>query len=103
MNEALIFVLIACGALFGFYCIGYADGKVHPLEPVEGAADKWYCEDHPEHLMGHNGCGGAGVPEHARIPLLLHLLRMERQKVREANRMRDDVVAAARRQAKERQ
>ncbi len=60
------------------------------------AEDNWYCEEHPQHLMGHDGCKGAGIPECARIPMFLHIIRLLKQEVREASRFRDDAVAQAR-------
>lgn len=59
---------------------------------VQDDQEKWYCESHPEHEMGHDGCGGAGILECARIPMLAHLLRIARQETREACLFRDDVI-----------
>jgi hypothetical protein len=55
----------------------------------------WYCESHPEHEMGHDGCHGAGILECARVPLLANYLRLAKQEIREVDRFRDDVVAVA--------
>lgn len=69
---------------------------------VTGDIDgEWYCEVHPEHLMGHNGCTGAGIIESARIFMLVTHLQAARQEAREAKWLRDDVVAQIRRSKKE--
>lgn len=65
------------------------------------ARDEWYCEDHPEHEMGHDGCKGAGVPESCRLGLQTHHLRFAKQDAREAEKMRDDMASHARRLASE--
>lgn len=44
---------------------------------------KWYCEEHPDKDMGHDGCSGAGVLESARIPLLVLRNRLLKQELRE--------------------
>lgn len=56
--------------------------------PSEGAgsrekADDWICERHPWLPMGHEGCGGAGCPPDAAIPLLRNEIRLLRQELRE--------------------
>lgn len=62
-----------------------------PGEPVAEKSD-WYCETHPEHEMGHEGCGGAGVLDEARIALLANQIRLLKQEVRETAAFRDDVI-----------
>ncbi len=47
---------------------------------------RWWCEDHPEKEMGHEGCNGAGVPDNARIHMLVHRRRLAEQELREAKR-----------------
>lgn len=78
--------------------------RAHGIAPAGGIGGEingdWYCEDHPQHLMGHNGCMGAGIIESARIPMLSRLLKIAQQQAREANQMRDDVVAQVRRSKK---
>jgi len=71
---------------------------VQPGERGEGG--DWYCEDHPEHLMGHDGCNGMGIIESARIPMFVALLKSARQHAREAEQFRDDVVAQVRNRLK---
>jgi hypothetical protein len=63
------------------------------------AAHDWYCERHPEQPMGHGGCRGAGIPECARIHVLLNQIRLLKQEIREAGMVRDEMAFAARRAA----
>lgn len=44
---------------------------------------KWYCEEHLDKDMGHDGCSGAGVLESARVPLLTLRNRLLKQELRE--------------------
>lgn len=71
---------------------GYARGLA-----AQGSesGEAWYCEAHPMELMGHGGCGGAGVLDCARAGLLANQLRLAQQEAREAGRFRDDVCARA--------
>jgi hypothetical protein len=69
---------------------------VHEMPIAADDNDAWFCEEHPQHLMGHDGCTGAGVPQSARILILLNMLRLSEQRVREANRMRDEMASHAR-------
>lgn len=55
----------------------------------------WYCEEHPQHLMGHHGCTGAGIIESARIPMFVALLKTARQEAREAEQFRDHSIRLA--------
>ena len=68
---------------------------INPGDTEAGPEGEWYCETHPDQLMGHAGCGGAGIPACARISCLMNQLRLAKQEVREANRIRDEVAAAA--------
>lgn len=63
--------------------------------------DAWYCEQHPQFFMGHDGCRGAGILGQARVSMFLNLLRLSEQRVREAEMMRDEMAAAARRLARQ--
>ncbi|MGJ7529810.1 hypothetical protein [Variovorax sp. GB1P17] len=84
------------------FCAALA-ARAAPGQALTGIAGDWYCESHPEHLMGHDGCAGAGVIESARIPMFVALLKSARQKAREAEQFRDDVVARVRNGKKEAQ
>lgn len=78
-----------------------AQGMDNPgdTEDTLGPSAEWYCEYHPNRLMGHDECRGPGILACARIPMLVHHLRLARQETREANRMRDHFVALARQTA----
>lgn len=52
----------------------------------------WYCEDHPEYEMGHHGCNGAGVPEVARISMLVLQRRNALQELKEMRVVYEDAV-----------
>lgn len=65
--------------------------RAAPAELTDPEA--WYCEVHPEYLMGHDGCGGAGVLGIARIGQLVRQRDWAEQRAREAYAFRDDVVA----------
>jgi len=56
----------------------------------------WYCEEHPDQIMGHNGCEGAGIPECACVSVALNQARLAKQAEREAHVFYADVVAQAR-------
>ena len=53
---------------------------------------EWYCENHPESLMGHDGCEGAGVPEQARNEMLVIQRRNALQKYREMKFLYEDMI-----------
>ena len=65
------------------------------VDPTD--AEAWYCEAHPERLMGHDGCTGAGIQESCRIHMLLNKLRLAEQECRETAMARDDLAAQLRR------
>lgn len=50
---------------------------------MEASKMKWYCENHPEHEMGHNGCEGAGIPEDARFEIAMIQRRNALQMLKE--------------------
>lgn len=41
----------------------------------------WFCEEHPDKPMGHDGCKGAGVLLDAVVPLLLNKIRFLNQRI----------------------
>jgi hypothetical protein len=59
---------------------------------------EWFCEDHPEFAMGHDGCTGAGILPCTQIPMLVRQREWARQVAKESIAVRDDVVFACRRQ-----
>lgn len=63
---------------------------------VASTAEQWFCEDHPDQLMGHDGCHGVGILDEARVPILLNRIRLLKQEAREAGLARDDMVAQMR-------
>lgn len=73
-------------------------GRWVPDVPVaEAMKDEWYCEQHPESLMGHDGCCGAGIQENTRIHMLLNKLRLAQQETRETAMVRNALAAQLRR------
>ena len=76
------------------------DITAHTIEAALRAASaingEWWCEEHPEKPMGHDGCTGAGIPTCAQIPMLVTLLRHARQKTRETEAMRDEMASGMR-------
>ena len=38
----------------------------NPNDTTGGINGNWYCERHPTKLMGHDGCGGAGITAETR-------------------------------------
>lgn len=63
-------------------------------------SEAWYCEAHPERLMGHDGCKGAGIQESCRIHMLLNKLRLAQHETRETAMARDDLAAQLRNAAR---
>jgi hypothetical protein len=57
-----------------------------------GQVEEWYCETHPEHPMGHDGCAGAGILASSRVGMLVHQKRLLEQEVRETSAFRDDII-----------
>lgn len=81
-----------------FHAMGlpYARALLAAAATWLGVADEWYCEIHPEHLMGHDGCKAPGVEESCRIHMLLNKLRLAEQETRETAMVRDDLAAKLR-------
>jgi hypothetical protein len=79
---------------------GCEEPPTNPGDTESGPEGEWYCETHPGQLMGHAGCGGAGIPACGRIPCLMNQLRLTKQQVRETGRMRDEMAAMAHRAAR---
>lgn len=52
----------------------------------------WYCESHPESKFGHDGCFGAGIPEEARIEMLVLQRRNALQKLNEAKSFYENII-----------
>ena len=79
---------------------GCEEPPTNPGDTESGPEGEWYCETHPSQLMGHAGCGGAGIPACGRIPCLMNQLRLTKQQVRETGHMRDEMAAAVLRAAR---
>lgn len=56
--------------------------------------DKWYCEQHPEQEMGHDGCSGAGITEDARLWMAAVQRRNALQKMKEFKAYYSMVIVA---------
>lgn len=52
----------------------------------------WYCEDHPDKEMGHDGCTHAGIPECARMDMLILHRRNALQELKEVRAFTDVVI-----------
>lgn len=74
---------------------------VNPSDTKYGPEGAWYCENHPDQLMNHHDCKGAGIPANARISMLMNQLRLSKQEVRETRQMRDQLAATLRELHKE--
>jgi BMFP domain-containing protein YqiC len=59
-------------------------------------AGKWYCENHPLELMGHDGCRGGGILGCARVSQAENRLRLAEQAERESHRCFGDLLMQAR-------